>query len=174
MCSSGGNQNMTEGSIPQTDSSKSSTKLQRHSSTPYVFHRTNFNDKLGVFGADPNLFSPPQNQQKVASPEQTKKDLDFLKELDEKERNSMDHAEAKVPIFARTISVTQRTAIPSERLNFASVQECNFNNLYKRHLCEIGFSMEPQQNIDTASEFEPFTPITRITPDREASQEFNK
>lgn len=128
---------------------------------------------MGGFGNDPNLFSPPQNQQKVASPEQTKKDLDFLRQLEEKERNVADPSEPKVPIFARTIAVTQRTAIPSERLNFASVQECNFNNLYERHLGKAAFP-ERSQKDDAIVDFEPFTPITCITPDREASQEFSK
>jgi hypothetical protein len=158
-----------------TDSKQpSSTKNPGSSSSAqHVFHRTSFNDRLGPFGTDPNLFSPPQHQQKVASPEQTQKDLDFLRQLDEKER-AADPLELKIPIFARTIAATQRTAIPSERLIFASVQECNFNNLYERHLGEIAIRKKSPNQQDENVDFEPFTPITRITPDREANQEFIK
>lgn len=96
-----------------------------------------------------------------------------MRQLDEKERQHGEHSEPKVPIFARTIATTQRTAIPSDRLNFASVQECNFNNLFKRHLNAIGFPIEHQQQ-DISDEFEAFTPITCVTPDPEANQDFNK
>lgn len=142
---------------------------QLQTSTPYLFHRSTLNDH---FGADPNLFSPPQNPQKVISPDKIQRELDFLRQLDEKERQHSE--ESKVPIFARTIPTIQRTAIPSDRLNFASVQECNFNNIFKRHLNAIGYRIEHQLSIDTGADFEPFTPITCVTPDPEANQEFNK
>ncbi|KAI6225150.1 Mediator of RNA polymerase II transcription subunit 13 [Aphelenchoides fujianensis] len=141
--------------------------FQSEPDTEYVFHRAMHGDQHPESLYSPHQL-PPSNPS--VSAKQLQEELQYLKRLDERERQEELQHHRRTPIFARAIP--ERTSIVSKSLNFQGVLEPEFKRTLASHFHELDFDHDAAGDPEAVPDLAPFTPVTSVTPDLSEDEGF--
>ncbi|KAI6202630.1 Mediator of RNA polymerase II transcription subunit 13 [Aphelenchoides fujianensis] len=146
---------------------RTSSTFQSEPDTEYVFHRATHGDQHPESLYSPHQL-PPSNPS--VSAKQLQEELQYLKRLDERERQEELQHHRRTPIFARAIP--ERTSIVSKSLNFQGVLEPEFKRTLASHFHELDFDHDASGDPEAVPDLAPFTPVTSVTPDLSEDEGF--